>query len=232
MSNATTTANTTTANVATEAVVQTSLFYLENAGVLYSIKPKDYIVIAGAPTTATLDKYFAAAVLKHNPTCVFNSSTGRKSFDPARPMIYLENGILIQQPLAAEPAKVEKSTSGGKTIKVAQVGPTTIYIRTSVSDTRPFSIKPDQLELLKTDASGLRYMDKLKHLPTCVEMSLVQGLISTDTNRPMYEMSEAGQLTQIFAPGMEPQVEVVEVAEVVAEVAAPKAKAKSKKAAK
>lgn len=208
----------------TEAVVQiqVELFYLEVAGVLYSIKPKDYAVLTAAPTAATLTKYFAGNVLKHNPTCVFNSPTGRKSFEARRPMIYLEAGKLISQPLAVEPTKIDKQTSGGKTIKVAQTGPNTIYVRTSATDKRPYSLKPEQLEAVKQDSNALKYMGLLKHLPTCVEISLTHGLISTDENRPMFEL-QGKKLVQIFAPGMEPKVEVVTVA-----AAKPKAAKKAK----
>lgn len=243
----TTTTNIATAVVATAkkvavkagAVVQVAveLFYLEVAGVLYSIKPKDYAVLQKTPTAATLAKYFASNVLKHNPTCVFNSPTGRKSFEARRPMVYLQGGKLIQQVLAVEPAKVEKQTSGGKVIKVAQTGPGTIYVRTSATDKRPYSLKPDQFENLKKDMAAIKYMGLLKHLPTCVEISLTHGLISTDANRPMYEM-KGKQLVQIHAPGMEPKVEKVKAApkgaakpttEGDAETAAPKAKSVGKK---
>lgn len=196
--------------VETVAVVKIVIdnFYLEVANVLYSIKPKDYSVIAAAPTKATLDKYFESCILKHNPTCVFSTSTGRKSFEARRPMLYLENGKLIQQPTATEPDKVTKTNSAGKTIKVAQTGPNTIYVRTSKTDKRPYSLKPEQLEAVKNDAESLKYMGLLKHLPTCVEISLTHGLISTDSNRPMYEL-QGKKLVQIFAPGMEPKAEVV-----------------------
>lgn len=218
--------STTTAAIATttavKAVVQVELFYLEVAGVLYSIKPKDYAVLQAAPTADTLTKYFSGNVLKHNPTCVFNSSTGRKSFEARRPMIYLENGKLISQAMAAEPTKIDKLTSGGKTIKVAQVGPNTIYVRTSPMDKRPYSLKPEQLEAVKQDSNALKYMGLLKHLPTCVEISLTHGLISTDENRPMFEL-QGNTLTQVFAPGMEPKVEEVAVA-----AAKPKAAKKAK----
>jgi len=225
---------TTTAAVAiakTKAV-DITLCYVEEAGVLYSIKPKDFAILQATPTKATLDKYFASTVLKHNPTCVFNTSTGRQSFDDARPMYVLAKvkasgkPTIVKLATAAEPAKVEKQTSGGKTIKVAQTGPGTIYVRLSNTDKRPYSLKPEQFETIKKDASAIRYMGMLKHLPTCVEISLVQGLISTDANRPMFELSK-GKLTQVFAPGMEPKVEKVAKAKGEAE-ASPKAKPETK----
>lgn len=193
--------------------VDISLIYVEQDGVLYSVKPKDFAVLQNAPGKATLDRYFSGTILKHNPTCVFNTPTGRRSFDAARPMYIIgkvkETGkpVMVKLPTADEPAKVEKQTSGGKTIKVAQTGPSTIYVRLSNTDKRPYSLKPEQFETVKQDVSAIKYMGMLKHLPTCVEISIVQGLISTDVNRPMYEIKN-GKLVQIFAPGMEPKVEV------------------------
>lgn len=193
-------------------VVDTTLIYVEQDGILFSIKPKDFAVLQAAPSKSTLDKYFSGTVLKHNPTCVFNTSTGRRSFDPARPMYVIgkvkETGkpVMVKLPTADEPAKVEKQTSGGKTIKVAQTGPNTIYVRTSPTDKRPYSLKPEQFATLQADIKAIQYMGLLKHLPTCVEISIVHGLISTDANRPMYEIKN-GKLVQIFAPGMEPKVE-------------------------
>ena len=194
----TTTAKKVVAKAGAVVTVAVELFYVEVAGVLYSIKPKDYAVLAKTPTQATLTKYFAANVLKHNPTCVFNSPTGRKSFEERRPMIYLQGGKLISQAVAAKPETVAKQTNGGKTIQVAQTGPLTIYVRQGDADTRPFSLKPEQFEQLKSNKDMLKFMSRLKHLPTCVEMSKLQGLISTETARPMYNLDEKGKLTQIL----------------------------------
>ena len=211
MKNVTNTAAVVIAPVKSQ-VVDTTLIYVEQDGVLFSIKPKDFSILQNAPGKATLDRYFSSTVLKHNPTCVFNTSGGRRSFDPSRPMYVIgkvkETGkpIMVKLPTASEPAKVEKKTSGGKVIRVAQTGPGTIYVRLSNTDKRPYSLKPEQFETVKNDTSSIKYMGLLKHLPTCVELSLVQGLISTDENRPMYEIVK-GKLVQIFAPGMEPKVE-------------------------
>ena len=213
-------------------VVDITLVYVEQDGVLFSIKPKDFAVLQAAPSKSTLDKYFSGSVLKHNPTCVFNTSTGRRSFDPARPMYIIGKvtstgkPVMVKLPTSAEPVKVEVRTSGGKTIKVTSTGPGTIYIRLSNTDKRPYSLKPDQFEAVKKDPTSIKYMGLLKHLPTCVEISMVQGLISTDANRPMFELSK-GKLVQIHAPGMEPKVEKAAKVKGEAE-ASPKAKPETK----
>ena len=188
--------------IATIAQVAIAIVYVENAGILYSVKSKDLETLKTSPNKDTLDKYFAGCVLKHNPTCVFSTTNGRRSFDEARPMYNIGKNdkgknVLVKLPTAEQPATVIKTTSAGKTVKVAQVGPTTIYVRQGDKDTRPFSIKPEQLELLKTDATALRFMGKLKHNPTCVEFNLVNGLVSTDTNRPMYNMDAEGVLALV-----------------------------------
>lgn len=207
--------NTAVVAVAKNAAVDIkdiTLIYVEQDGVLYSIKPKDFPVLTASPSKATLDKYFSSTILKHNPTCVFSSPSGRKSFDQSRPMYVIGKvkatgkSTMVKLPTAVEPEKVAKQTSGGKVIRVAQTGPGTIYVRLSNTDKRPYSLKPEQFESVKNDPSSIKFMGLLKHLPTCVEISMVQGLISTDENRPMYELSK-GKLTQIHAPGMEPKVE-------------------------
>ena len=235
MSKPTTTAAIAIANQTAKAV-DINLHYVESNGVLYSVKTKDFAILKGAPTQHTLDKYFAANVLKHNPTCVFNTSTGRQSFDEARPMYYIGKTAgkptIARIATAAEPAKVAKSISGGKPGQVAQTGPLTIYVRQGDKDTRPFSLKPEQFEALKADGGIIKFMARLKHLPTCVEMSLTLGLISTELGRPMYNLSDKGKLTQVLTEGQAKQLAKVEAPKVTKEKAPSKKEMADAKAAK
>lgn len=154
-------------------------------------------------------------VLKHNPTNVHGSGLARRSDEARRPLYLLQDGMMFKQDMIETPVKAQRTNSGGKTVRVASGGPRTFYVVGAVGDNRLFSLNPEQFDALSKDLTGLKYLAKLKHLPTCVEMSLTQGLISNDLARPIYRVLD-GKLVK-DPTGVE-AVEAVEAVAVVEDV--------------
>lgn len=184
--------------VATPATIVTQVYIVDESGNLYSAKLKEFAEVSKEPKLLS-----HLPILKHNPTNVYGSGVTRRSDEARRPLYLLSKGKMLKQDMIATPAKVTKTNSAGKQVKVAQSGPRTIYVVAEAGDTRPFSINPEQFEALSKDLTALKYLAKLKHLPTCVELSLTRGLISTDENRPMYRVT-GGKLVQHFATEQAP----------------------------
>lgn len=218
---------TAAAAIVTVAPVAIALIYIvDEQGNLFSAKLKEFSEVS---KDAKLLKHLTS--LKHNPTNVHGSGVGRRSDEARRPMYLLQNGKFIKQDEIATPAKVTKTNSAGKQVKVAQTGPRTIYVAAEAGDTRPYSLNPEQFEALSKDVAGLKYLPKLKHLPTCVEVSLTRGLISTDENRPMYRIVK-GKLVQHFATEQAPVVVAETSKEKAPSKKEMKAKSEAAKAAK
>mgnify|MGYP000137819647 CR=1 FL=1 len=165
------------------AVVVNLIYIVDEQGNLYSAKLSQFAEVS---KDAKLLSQLTA--LKHNPTNVYGSGIGRRSDEARRPLYLLSKGKFFKQEMIATPTKVTKTNAAGKQVKVAQTGPRTLYVAAEAGDTRPYSLNPEQFEALSKDLAGLKYLPKLKHLPTCVEVSLTRGLISTDENRPMYHV--------------------------------------------
>jgi len=175
------------APIATIAVI----YVVDEQGVLYSAKPKEFVDVQ-----KNVKLLKAIATLKHNPTNVFGTGTARRSTEDRRPLYLLEKGKFFKQATIAEPAKVTKTNSAGKQVKQTVSGPATIYIVGDLADTRPYSVNPEQFANLQKDLAGLKFLPKLKHLPTCVEISLTRGIISTEEDRrPLYRVTK-GKLVQ------------------------------------
>ena len=237
MSNVTTTAPIAHVAIAAEAVVQTvaTTVYVEHDNVLYSIKPKDFSILKSSANKGTLDRYFGSTILKHNPTCIFGTPGNRRSTEDERPIYNIGKladgtAAVVKMPKIKEPAKVAKQTSGGKTIRVAQTGPQTIYLRLAATDARPYSLKPEQFAALTIDPIGIKYAARLKHNPTCVESDLVLGLISTELDRPMYELTATG-MVQVFTAEQSKSLAPAVVAEPAEPAKVAKEKAPSKREA-
>jgi hypothetical protein len=201
--------STTTAAIATtvstaiaKGATKVTLFYVETpTGMLYAVKAGDFKAVQAKP--ALLADLVA---LKHNPTCVYVDKTSlqRVSTDEARPMVYLKGGKFTIQPIAVEQVKVEKKVAGGtKTIRVANDGPQTIYVRLGSDATRPVSMTPEAFANLAKPADALvaiKFLTPLKHNPTCVMSALGRGLVSTEANRPMYELNlKTGKVSRVWA---------------------------------
>ena len=192
------------------AIVTIALVYIvDEQGTLYSAKLKEF-----AEVSKDIKLLKHLTILKHNPTNVHGSGITRRSDEARRPLYLLSKGKLIKQAEIATPTKVSKTNSAGKTVKVAQTGPRTLYVAAEAGDTRPYSLNPEQFEALSKDLAGLKYLPKLKHLPTCVEISLTRGLISTDENRPMYRIVK-NKLVMHFATEQAEQAAIKASAKVV-----------------
>lgn len=212
--------------VAPIAQVAIALIYVvDEQGNLYSAKLKEFAEVS---KDIKLLKHLTS--LKHNPTNVHGSGIARRSDEARRPLYLLTKGKFFKQDMIATPTKVTKTNAAGKQVKVAQTGPRTLYVAAEAGDTRPYSLNPEQFEALSKDLAGLKYLPKLKHLPTCVEISLTRGLISTDENRPMYRITK-GKLVQHFATEQAEQAAskaVAKVAETTKEKAPSKKEMKAK----
>lgn len=207
------------------AVIVNLIYIVDEQGNLYSAKLSQFAEVS---KDAKLLSQLTA--LKHNPTNVYGSGIARRSDEARRPLYLLTKGKFFKQEMIATPVKTTKTNAAGKQIKVVQTGPRTIYVAAEAGDTRPYSLNPEQFEALSKDLAGLKYLPKLKHLPTCVEISLTRGLISTDENRPMYRIVK-GKLALHFATEQAEQAAskaVAKVAETTKEKAPSKKEMKAK----
>lgn len=190
--------NTQNIVVALAAISLSLVYVLDSKGDLHTLKPaqlaevtKDPTLLANMPT------------LKHNPTNVHGKGLARLS-DQARRPLYVEvvgeDGLSTFNETLITPAPEAKTrVAGAKKEKAVKAeGPRTIYVIDEVDQLR--SLDPEQFKAAQDDITTLAFCKTLKHNPTCVEKSLLQGgRISTeDLDRPMYWVRN-GKLQRVWS---------------------------------
>jgi len=202
--------------------VTLSLVYVVDAkGYLHTLKPAEWAEVNKNPTL--LDKM---PTLLHNPTNVHGKGIERLS-DEARRPLYIEvagkggKSTFKETPITPAPEAKARVAGVKKEKATKQEGPRNFYVVDEGGQLR--SLDQAQFKTAQEDVKTLAFCKSLKHNPTCVEKSLVQGgLISTeDVARPMY-WEKAGKLQRIWS-----SVEAKAAAEKVAADAKVEAKAEA-----
>lgn len=211
------------------AITLSLVYVVDTKGNLHTLKPAEWAEVNKNPMLLDM-----MPTLKHNPTNVHGKGVERLS-DEARRPLYIEvvskgGKSTFKETLITPAPEAKTRVAGEKKEKVTkQEGPRTIYVVDEGGQLR--SLDQAQFKTAQEDAKTLTFCKSLKHNPTCVEKSLVQGgLVSTeDVARPMY-WEKAGKLQRIWS-SVEAKAAAEKVAadvkvEAKAEAAALKASAK------
>ena len=190
--------NTQNIVVALAAIVLSLVYVVDVKGNLHTLKPAEWAEVNKNPSM--LDKM---PTLKHNPTNVHGKGFERLSAETRRPL-YIEvagkgGKSTFKETLTTPVPEAKARVAGAKKEKTAKAeGPRTIYVVDETDQLR--SLDPEQFKAAQEDIKTLAFCKSLKHNPTCVEKSLVQGgRISTeDDNRPMYWVKN-GKLQRIWS---------------------------------